>query len=232
MWSAILSGPVPLKAVAVPRPKASKWGRRLAIFQKRSYPTFRYRRPIKMSLLCPLQMTLPGGFPGGVRGEGSADEAPVALGGAEARAGKKLAKRSSTFRAAITVREKPGRLQRLAILPGRREGCEKLRQPRSLRYVPDGRGRSVAADVPGNPVADRSAPGPTRASVKYGKRIDRQTTDEVRPDGSRAERFSAKAQSIGGFGRLSWPTGRFHLVEDARRDNHALTTARDPGNVG
>ena len=28
------------------------------------------------------------------------------------------------------------------------------------------------------------------------------------------------------------PTGRFHLVEDARRDNHALTTARDPGNVG
>ena len=89
MWSAILSGPVPLKAVAVPRPKASKWGRRLAIFQKRSYPTFRYRRPIKMSLLCPLQMTLPGGFPGGVRGEGSADEAPVALRGAEARAGKK-----------------------------------------------------------------------------------------------------------------------------------------------
>ena len=50
--------------------------------------------------------------------DGSADEAPVALGGAEARAGKKLAKRSSTFRAAITVREKPGRLQRLAILPG------------------------------------------------------------------------------------------------------------------
>ena len=164
--------------------------------------------------------------------DSSADEAPVALGGAEARAGKKLAKRSSTFRAAITVREKPGRLQRLAILPGRREGCEKLRQPRSLRYVPDGRGRSVAADVPGNPVADRSAPGPTRASVKYGKRIDRQTTDEVRPDGSRAERFSAKAQSIGGFGRLSWPTGRFHLVEDARRGNHGLTTARDPGNVG
>ena len=31
---------------------------------------------------------------------------------------------------------------------------------------------------------------------------------------------------------FSWPTGRFHLVEDARRGNHGLTTARDPGNVG
>ena len=44
--------------------------------------------------------------------------------------------------------------------------------------------------------------------------------------------LGASAQSIGGFGRLSWPTGRFHLVEGARRGNHGLTTARDPGNVG
>ena len=32
------------------------------------------RRPIKMSPLCQLEMTLPGGFPGGVRGDGSVDE--------------------------------------------------------------------------------------------------------------------------------------------------------------
>src|ERR1700746_2748666 len=32
------------------------------------------RRPIKMSPLCQLEMTLPGGFPGGVGGDGSADE--------------------------------------------------------------------------------------------------------------------------------------------------------------
>jgi hypothetical protein len=32
------------------------------------------RRPIKMSLLCQLQMTLPWGFPGGVWGDGSANE--------------------------------------------------------------------------------------------------------------------------------------------------------------
>jgi len=38
---------------------------------------------MKMSLLCQLQMTLPGGFPGGIRGDGSADErwAAVAAGG-------------------------------------------------------------------------------------------------------------------------------------------------------
>src|SRR5690242_9327598 len=32
------------------------------------------RRPIKMSLLCQLEMTLPWGFLGGVWGDGSADE--------------------------------------------------------------------------------------------------------------------------------------------------------------
>jgi predicted DNA-binding protein (UPF0251 family) len=34
----------------------------------------RCRRPIKMSPLCHLQMTLPGGFQEGVKGDGSADE--------------------------------------------------------------------------------------------------------------------------------------------------------------
>src|SRR5271163_2242341 len=38
------------------------------------YATFGCRRPIKMSLLCHLQMTLPWGFPGGVRGDDTADE--------------------------------------------------------------------------------------------------------------------------------------------------------------
>src|SRR5262245_56849032 len=32
------------------------------------------RRPIKMSPVCRLEMTLPGGFPGGVAGDGSSDE--------------------------------------------------------------------------------------------------------------------------------------------------------------
>src|SRR5215472_13537526 len=32
------------------------------------------KRPIKMSPVCQLEMTLPGAFPGGVGGDGSADE--------------------------------------------------------------------------------------------------------------------------------------------------------------
>jgi hypothetical protein len=49
------------------------------------------RRPIKMSPLCQLQMTLPGGFPGGVWGDGSADErsgAAAARGAAGFASGK------------------------------------------------------------------------------------------------------------------------------------------------
>src|SRR5215471_14481870 len=44
------------------------------IFHKADFTTFLCRRPIKMSPVCQLEMTLPGGFPGGVRGDGSADE--------------------------------------------------------------------------------------------------------------------------------------------------------------
>ena len=44
------------------------------IFQKPCYPTLWCRRPVKMSPLCQLEMTLPRGFSGGVRGDGSADE--------------------------------------------------------------------------------------------------------------------------------------------------------------
>jgi hypothetical protein len=38
------------------------------------YARFFCRRPIKMSPVCQLEMTLPGGFPGAVWGDGSADE--------------------------------------------------------------------------------------------------------------------------------------------------------------
>jgi hypothetical protein len=44
----------------------------------------------------------------------------------------------------------------------RRQG----RQPRSLRHLPNGGGRSVASDVPGNPVADRPAAGTARATMR------------------------------------------------------------------
>src|SRR5271169_1116434 len=43
----------------------------------------------------------------------------------------------------------------------RREG----RQPRALRDIPDGRGRSAAADVRRRPIADRPAAGAARAGM-------------------------------------------------------------------
>jgi hypothetical protein len=44
----------------------------------------------------------------------------------------------------------------------RRQG----REPRSLRYVPDGRGRGAAADAPRHPTADRPTAGAACASVR------------------------------------------------------------------
>src|SRR5271165_435689 len=43
-------------------------------FHNANYGHVACRRPIKMSPLCQLQMTLPGGFSGGVGGDGSSDE--------------------------------------------------------------------------------------------------------------------------------------------------------------
>ena len=44
------------------------------IFQKAPYALGPCRRPIKMSPLCQIEMTLPGDFPEGVWGDGTADE--------------------------------------------------------------------------------------------------------------------------------------------------------------
>jgi hypothetical protein len=49
----------------------------------------------------------------------------------------------------------------------RREG----RQPWPLRYIPNGRGRGIAADVRRNPVADHPAAGAARIGVT-GKWIE------------------------------------------------------------
>src|SRR5262249_22944263 len=46
----------------------------LEIYDNACSATLTCRRPMKMSLLCQLEMTLPGAFSGGVRGDGSADE--------------------------------------------------------------------------------------------------------------------------------------------------------------
>ncbi len=70
---------------------------------------------------------------------------------------------------------------------GRRQG----RQPRPVRYLPNGRGRGVAADVRRHPHADRPAAGATRTSLT-GRWEDTIELDS----GNRFEYFSNKAKSI------------------------------------
>jgi hypothetical protein len=55
------------------------------------------------------------------------------------------------------------------------------RQPWAVRYVSDGRGRGAAADVPGNPVADRPASGAACPGMRSaGGQMRQTTTSEVR----------------------------------------------------
>jgi hypothetical protein len=72
----------------------------------------------------------------------------------------------------------------------------------AVTHLPKGRGRNFAADVRRHPVADRPAPGTTRASIRGACSDVRQTTAaEVRLDAGKSARFAASAQSIDRFGR-------------------------------
>ena len=90
------------------------------------------------------------------------------------------------------------------------------RQPRPLCHLPDGRGRSVAADVPGNPVADRPAAGTARASMKGDGQTRQATTGQVRLEASKQ--------------RLSTPRRGLLAASTASRALHArFTVAEDAG---
>jgi hypothetical protein len=111
----------------------------------------------------------------------------------------------------------------------RRQG----RQPRPVCDLPDGRGRGAAADVPGNPVADRPAAGTAGAGMTSagGKCKKRR---QPRCALMRAEQHV----SVPRCGQLAVLTAcracgaRFAVAQDARRDDPGLATIRNPGNVG
>ena len=76
------------------------------------------------------------------------------------------------------------------------------RQPRALYHIPDGRGSCAARDVRRHPVANRPAPGTTRARMRGQRHQTPQaTTADVRLDAVGAARYSAAAWSTGGFER-------------------------------
>src|ERR1700730_14241204 len=87
------------------------------------------------------------------------------------------------------------------------------RQPWPLRHFPNGRGRSVAADVPGNPVADRPAAGTARTSMRSAGAQMRETTAEVRLQSRPSARESPVSSSIW----MIWSSSRSFIwrIEDA-----------------
>jgi hypothetical protein len=73
--------------------------------------------------------------------------------------------------------------------------------PLIVRYAKNACG--AATEVPGDPVADRPAPGTTRARVRGARSDVRQTTPaELRLDAGKSARITASAQSIDRFDRL------------------------------
>ena len=94
-------------------------------------------------------------------------------------------------------------------------------QPRPCQ-LPNGRGRGVAADVPGNPPADaRCEHHPRRHEGRWGQM--RQTAAEVRLDATTAERFTASAQSSDRFHQLPRTLAR-HLPLPETPEGAILTT--------
>src|SRR6202049_3996757 len=105
----------------------------------------------------------------------------------------------------------------------RRQG----RQPRPVCDLPDGRGRGAAADVPGNPVADRPAAGTAgRRHDERWRQMQQTTAAEVRLDAGRAARFSASVRSTGGFDRL--PRTRCAICRCSRRPKGRSWSRNDP----
>jgi hypothetical protein len=59
----------------------------------------------------------------------------------------------------------------------------------------------------------------------------RTTTAEVRPNAGRATRLSSQRGKLAVLTACRARATRFAVAQDARRDEHRLTTTRNPGNV-
>ena len=81
-------------------------------------------------------------------------------------------------------------------------GAAKCRKSlaRPLHDLPDGRGRGVATDIRRHPVADRSAAGTARASMRSAGAQMRETTAEVRLQSRLSARESRFHHLFGGSG--------------------------------
>src|SRR6516225_9067166 len=127
-------------------PKYGDAGRRPLSFQNPESPTAHCRRPIKMSLLRQLQMTLPGGFPGGVGGDDSADERWGADAARGAAGFGSAAIDDSDSNAAAGARAATG-VPAVEGLPQRGSGWFDFEAPRSLQQSSQAGGSSQQGAV-------------------------------------------------------------------------------------
>src|SRR6516164_3702513 len=92
----------------------------------------------------------------------------------------------------------------------------KGRQPRTLRHVPDGRGRGAATDVRRHPVADRPAAGAACAGMTGAEvRCGHGAMVEVRLDTTKALRFGTAVRPTGGYDAL--PDTQYAICGCSRR---------------
>ena len=119
--------------------------------------------------------------------------------------------------------------------PAREAGQDRCqgRQPWPLRHLPNGRGCSVASDVPGNPVPDRPAAGTARASMRSAAGQMRQgKTAEVRLDRGKARVPAPRGRQSSAFALArasSWAT---FIALAAQKREHGPNRYRNLENVG
>ena len=97
----------------------------------------------------------------------------------------------------------------------RREG----RQPRPIRHLPAGGGRGFAADVRRHPVADRQAPGTTRARMRGAWSDVRQaTTAEVRLHAANQRVLASRRNQLAGSAASYAHRARLLLSKTLKRE--------------
>ena len=107
----------------------------------------------------------------------------------------------------------------------------KGRQPWSLRDVPDGRGRRVAAHVQGHPDAYCPASGAARTSVRGAGIQSTNTTAGVRHHEGKATSFMHHEAGTYRFRCPRHPSRLGLFAMDAQKPDNGARLSRDPGKI-
>jgi len=107
------------------------------------------------------------------------------------------------------------------------------RQPWPLCHVPDGRGTSVAADIPGNPVADRLGACTAHASMRRaGGRCDREPRRRYALIEPKLRVPAPRGRQSPAFARQGIRHGPTFVAALAQSSRELRLQTGTPGNVG